>query len=196
MPKGVHLPKTELVCQYCGIKFLAIGSSQLAYQARRFSTKKFCSFVCANEAKRIAVPVLVCQQCRKEFHAPKMKGGAYLRTQKFCSKPCASDAQITGSTDKNGYRVFNSRRNGGYQFEHRLVMEKSLGRKLRSDETVHHKNGDRLDNRLSNLELWSSRHGKGQRVEDKVEFCREFLADYGFIVQPSIITGPELQVLA
>jgi len=51
---------------------------------------------------------------------------------------------------------------GSYALEHRIKIARHLGRLLLESETVHHINGDRSDNCLSNLQLRIGRHGKGQ----------------------------------
>jgi hypothetical protein len=57
-------------------------------------------------------------------------------------------------------------------------MEREIGRPLRPGESVHHRNGVRDDNRRENLELWSSSHPAGQRVEDLVAWAKQILVDY------------------
>jgi len=73
--------------------------------------------------------------------------------------------------NRYGYRMISATghpnaNKRGLILEHRLVMSEHIGRPLRAGETVHHRNGDRLDNRIENLELWKSSHPPGQRVAD------------------------------
>ena len=91
-------------------------------------------------------------------------------------------AKNPGHNDK-GYRILyrpehpNSRSNGVI-YEHTLVMSEYLGRPLEKHESVHHKNGQRADNRIENLELFSTKQPYGQRALDKVRYAIEILRLY------------------
>lgn len=119
----------------------------------------------------------VCAWCHQRFE-PKSEG------QRCCSRSCArfyEGAYYFGGRGRGwkGGRVRHSAgyiwvfapthpraRTTPYVFEHILVMERMLGRRLESNERVHHRNGQRTDNRPENLELWRMKDPSGIRAAD------------------------------
>jgi hypothetical protein len=71
--------------------------------------------------------------------------------------------------------------------EHRFVMQQHLGRPLLATETVHHRDSDKTNNSLDNLELWGGRHGKGGRLQDNLMAAIDLLMAN---------LGPDLQEMA
>lgn len=61
----------------------------------------------------------------------------------------------------------------GYVMEHRLLMEKKIGRLLEKDEVVHHKNHNRKDNRLDNLQLMTFKEHAALHMRERQANRRE-----------------------
>jgi len=88
-----------------------------------------------------------------------------------------------GYFDSNGYR----RRfvNEKEYYEHRLIMENYLGRKLLSTECVHHINYDRTDNKIENLQLMSNNEHAKMTIGPKKYYpepkkCKSCDKDYKY----------------
>jgi hypothetical protein len=147
-------------CPLCGVSYHTYNRIQ-----------KYCSRTCAQRARLRPQETLYCLTCREPLVGKSRKA-------LYCSRACAGKARqtIVGErgivSDVRGYvRVkvgvgYPGANRWGWILEHRRVLQDTLGRPLSSGERVHHRNGDRSDNRPENLELCAMGHAPGQRVRD------------------------------
>lgn len=139
-------PRETTICPICGTKFVSRISRR----------RKYCSLKCVCRANQLRYAAnrkkAKCELCGKIFeHIPCLK-------PRFCGIKCANTFRARKTAKKRGKQLRgvptgkgNSyvKENGRHQ--HRLVMERHLKRKLRTDEVVHHIDGDKHNNDVSNL---------------------------------------------
>lgn len=85
---------------------------------------------------------------------PQWKGGKFKTSGRWMISVPANDPICA-----------SMRNSSGYVLEHRAVVARSIGRPLDDHETIHHIDGDSLNNDISNLQLRTGRHGKHVRLK-------------------------------
>jgi hypothetical protein len=138
-------------------------------------------------AEQVKLPCSV-EGCERPAESRGLCPGHYARWHRLGDAlhggPALQRQNIAGPrADLNGYILWKDMSHpqasaNGTVLQHRVVMSEQIGRPLKPSESVHHRNGKRDDNRIENLELWTSMQPSGQRPLDLIAYAREILAMY------------------
>lgn len=161
--KGQHINGKWLKCINCGKTYWCQNS-----RIKKWNPK-YCNNKCKNEAMIVEVKnkeeILnfykdgnsVIKTSKKFLLSRSIiqrvlrDNGIRIRTRDHYTRGENSPLYKGGHITKAGYKRISF---GGKQsLEHRIIIEKLLGRKLTKNEHVHHLNGNKLDNRLENLSV-------------------------------------------
>lgn len=129
-------------CLYCQSPYI-----------QRTASHKFCCKECNSAYRRQHQGPCRIEGCSEKavtiserlchFHRRRLEAGLPLTNER------SINPRGTGTLDKKGYVVIKV--NGEAKFEHRLIVEKALGKALPRTAHVHHLNGKKWDNRPNNL---------------------------------------------
>jgi hypothetical protein len=157
------------MCKYqkCSLKLYSKGYCKKHYENSRHG---------ANPDLRLRTKICNVDSCERTHFAKGFCKTHYRRNLKYGDPLKGPRIKGTGTINTSGYKAKMVK--GQYILEHREIMESHINRKLLPTETVHHKNGNKLDNRIENLELWNSSHPPGQRASDLLEWAKEIIFVY------------------
>jgi hypothetical protein len=129
-------------CKNCNKNFVA-------YRINKVFCSKDCQWAYRYKAKRQESVEIECKQCSKKF-IRKCSG------HRYCSAKCRNKSKTC-----HGYVHTVRRDDGTYVSKHRYVIEQSIKRRLKTEETVHHKNLDKENNNIENLYLFKNKTDHG-----------------------------------
>ena len=110
----------------------------------------------------------------------------YLRLVRYGRTGSVKREYGTGCFRKDGYKLITV--NGVRILEHRYIMETHLGRKLSKDETLHHINKNKLDNRVENLMLTThSLHRKHHVGEPRLPMSEVARKNIGIAMKREVL---------
>lgn len=131
---------TERLCQWCDKKLIRNSK----YSIKQWESVRFCSNKCSTQWKMSTGKLKLFT--KGHSHSDKTK--SILSTKKLGDK---NPNWKGGVTRADRFYIKEMVGHKKYKLQHRLIVEKHLGRELKRTEHVHHINGDKTDNRIENL---------------------------------------------